>query len=1001
MRACCSIAALSLFVASTASAGTYFVEAESFKSSGGWQVVTGREAREASGLAELSGASGDRAGVAAATVSVKDAGQYRIWVRYASHPKYRGPFRVTALAGERELASGLFDAEFEGRNARDQQTWKSFTAELPEGEVTLRLSKHENQNSSGLARHVDCVLLTMDDDLVPNHLYYGAQTYARVTIGPGYERPMYLHIFADHYHAPWYQHFSIGKQGGALGIAPKKADLLASGDVTPWCNLTPLIYQDSGAMLHVSARHGYTDFASRLRARIEVATAPDEAAIVRTFELDCEPGGFAIYLPPNLLTPENVALCKIDREIAEATGKLADAHPWPTHGKRPERFPFLVSAHIASPLRPSDAEVTAREQKTLDYFGFTHDHHRHVSGLWFMHNDSYCQPDLDKMKSRAATMAADYRKTGADVSQIVFAELMDEPGGQSLEVIAKDQAYLERFRAWLKGLDKTPADLLVADWDAVRLVTQAERDASPGLYYFSQRFRTRALGDFMATQRAILEEAYGRQLPTLVNFSDGAVYTGNFYAQGVDYFELLDAADQNAIWGEDWSNLASTYQCASYNVDLMRAAARERGQTIGHHLIAYAGRKSWDIKLKATSEVARGVKIFNNFCYGPKWATHEGGPYYRSSVWQAKPETWTANAAITREIGAAEDLLIDAMPAPAKVALLYSTSSDAWTLGENLAYGFDRMHTWLALAHEQVPVDVLGERQIAGGSLDGYQVCYLTGPNVSRAAAEKLKAWVRNGGTLWLTAGAAARDEFNRPLNVLDDLLPAKRGECQDMKKHVSSGKYLRLLAAQDEVRWSDKSGDATSEVLSVKQSLKPKAGAEMLARFKDGTAAVVLGPAGTGHVYLLGYLPALGYIKPALVARNALEDRSAKEPGSVSPDEATMLDRSANPWEFPTAIREFILRPVRAANVTPPIRASVPLIDAVYMTHANGIVVPLANYTNRPIPELRLSIAVPDKVARVESAVRGAISFRSAESERVECSLPLESNDFLKLYFK
>jgi len=78
----------------------------------------------------------------------------------------------------------------------------------------------------------------------------------------------------------------------------------------------------------------------------------------------------------------------------------------------------------------------------------------------------------------------------------------------------------------------------------------------------------------MATQRKIAEEAYGGTFPVLANFSDGAVYAGNFYAQGVDYFELLDSPDQNAIWGEDWSNGASTYQCASFNVDLMRAAAR-------------------------------------------------------------------------------------------------------------------------------------------------------------------------------------------------------------------------------------------------------------------------------------------------------------------------------------------------------------------------------------------------------------------------------------------
>src|SRR5262249_22763709 len=150
-------------------------------------------------------------------------------------------------------------------------------------------------------------------------------------------------------------------------------------------------------------------------------------------------------------------------------------------------------------------------------------------------------------------------------------------------------------------------------------------------------------------------------------------------------------------------------------------------------------------------------------CYGPTWASHEGGPYWRTHVWQGKPETWTANAAITREIGGAEDLLLTAMPAPAQVALLYSSSSDVWTVNGNLAYGFDRMHTWLALAHAQMPVDVVSEQHAARGALDSYSVCYLSGPNLTRDAAAKLREWVQRGGTLWLTAGAASRDEYDRP----------------------------------------------------------------------------------------------------------------------------------------------------------------------------------------------------------------------------------------------
>ncbi|MEO6741687.1 MAG: beta-galactosidase trimerization domain-containing protein, partial [Chthoniobacteraceae bacterium] len=898
-------------------AGEVFIEAESFKSFGGWEVASGPVAKSASGLAMLNGAGGKADGIATTTVSIKDAGHYRIWVRYTSHPKWRGPFHVTALSGSREVGDALFDSAFESKSTRDTETWGSFEAELPEGEITLRLSKHENKNCSGTARNVDCLLLTMDDKLVPNHLQYGAQTFVRVTMGDCYEKPAYIHIFADHFRAPWSQHYSLARAGAVAGIAPKKTDLLKSGESTPWCNITPMIYQDSGAMLTVTARHSYAEQAERMRATFEFATAPDERSVVRTIRMDFKPSGTAIFLPPNLLTQENIALLKTAHEIADENGKLADAHTWPTHGRKPERFPLFVTASMGSVQFARDAALTAREQKTLDYFGFTDEHLRRISGAWFAKDGSYCNPDIEKMRAKIGHAAAEFKSGGGDVKKIVFAELMDEPTGQPLEFAATDPAYAEHFRAWLKAMGKSPADLLVKDWDAVKIITGEQRDEFPALHYFSQRFRTRALGDFMAVQRSLAEQAYGGTFPVLVNFSDGAVYAGNFYNQGVDYFELLDAPDQNAIWGEDWSNGASTYQCASYNVDLMRAAARERGQMIGHHLIAHAGRKAWDIKLKATSELARGVKVFNNFCYGPTWATHEGGPYWRTHVWQGKPETWTANAAINREVGAVEDMLLTAMPAPAKVALLYSSASDVWTVGGNLAYGFDRMHTWLALAHAQVPVDVVSEQQVAKGMLTDYSVCYLTGPNLTIAATEKLRRWVQAGGTLWLTAGAASRDEFNRPLHVLDDLLPATRGDVADLQQHASSGRYLALLTAKDEVRWDG----GSAAVLSVKQPLTARASTTTLATFKDNSPAVVRGSAGKGTVYCTGFLPSLAYIKQALDARNSLL-KKVTDGAVLSPDEmkdAALLERTANPWKFPGDIREFILAPVRSANLAKP----------------------------------------------------------------------------------
>ncbi|NUQ64971.1 MAG: hypothetical protein HUU20_21110 [Pirellulales bacterium] len=1026
-----------------APADTVLFEAETMHpSSAGWAATSNDQTQRASRTKTLWGADGPGDAVATATVRLREAGRYRIWVRYLYVAAWRGPFELAIAAGGKPIAAKVFDREAIPGTPDWEYTWQSFDADLPVREVVLSLAKHERKNCVGYVRHVDCLLLTTDHKLVPDHVPYGPQTWVRVTIGEGYDRPVYLHIFADHYRSPWYEHYAVGRGGIVAAVAPPAEQMLRSGDVTPWCNLTPAVYQDSGAALNLSVRHSYLEKAARFRAKLEFGRSPGSPhaqthgtlespaiEVVKTFDIEAQPNGVVVVVPPDLESPQNVARLKRDREIAEETGKTADAFAWPKHGRRPVRLPFLVSANIGGYELPVDAAVSQREQKTLDYFGFNGSHERVLPGAWHVQQDSYCRPDLKLMRERARLDAEAFTKSGRRFEDIAVRMLMDEPTGQPASFAAGDAAYCERFREWLRSKGFQPADLLVAKWDDVRPVAQTDRDKFPALHYFTQLFRTRALGDFMAVQRRILEEAFGRSLPTVVNFSDGAVLHANFSSQGVDYFELLDAGDQNAIWGEDWSNSASTYQCAAFNVALMQAAARKRGQVIGHYLIAHAGRTPWDIKTKAVGETARGVRMWMNFCYGPTWGSHEGGPTWGSHLWCAKPELWTANAEITREIGAVEDWLLTAKRAPAEVALLYSSSSDIWTMWSNLAFGFDRMHTWLALAHSQTPVAIVPEREIE--RLDGCKVCYLSGPNLTRAAAAKLRAWVEAGGALWLTAGAASRDEFNRPVDAIESLLPVDRGELATLEPYQSCGRFLNYLAARDTVTW----GGQNLEVLSVKQPLRPRGvqQANVLATFQDGQPAVVAGLAGKGRVLVLGFLPALSYIKPALAARQSLDDQAEAErraaeraaaaraasggsdqplatsaavsgPNAVRSLAAVdreFLARSYNPWHYPAGIRDRLLTPVRDARVTSSLQCDTPLVDAVELRCDQGILIALANHTLRPIDRLGLRLKSARPVARVESVRRGPVAVEQLEGGAVRLTLPLDATDCIMVSTK
>jgi hypothetical protein len=1008
------VALCSMVLATESVAETVFVEAESFTaSSTGWRVNTNAQARGASALTALNGATGGKDATARAKVAVPADGEYRVWVRHNYNRTRRGPFRLAVSQHGKPVGKKVFDLDVRPKVKDWLYVWDSFDVTLSASECQLVLSKHEDDNCSGYVRNVDCVLLTTDKELVPDHLQYGPQTWVRVTLADIYEKPLQVHIFADHHRAPWYGHWHLSKAGTGPGLRPDSSQLLTSGEQTPWCNITPMLYQDTGAILNISARYTYHEWADRLKARFDFATAPNEGDIVRTMDVDSTPNGLVVVMPPNLVTEENRKRFKRDQEFAEATGRLADSFDWPTIGKKPQQIPFYVSARVGGYGTEVDQSIQDREWKTLDYFGFSNRNKPFIhGGIWRMKNNSFCSPDLDVMQKNAAIHAKEFLKEGHHAKDIVYCMLTDEPTGQPSAFMAKEESYHLAFRAWLKKLGKTPTELGASDWAAIKPVPETLRDELPQLHYWTQRFRTRALGDFMATQREILEQAYGRSLPTLVNFSDGATYQANFYSQGVDYFELLDADSQNAIWSEDWANGASSYQCGAYNVDLMRAAARDRGQTIGHYLIAYANRKPWDIKTKAASETARGVRIWKNFSYGVPWGGHEGGPPWRSHAWYSRPETWRANAEVVREIGGAEDLLVDAAARQADVAILYSSSSDVWTLKKNNATGFNRMHTWMALAHAQVPVDFVGERQVERDGLDGYRVCYLSGPNLTRASASRLREWVEDGGTLFLSAGAATRDEYNKPLGTLTSILPAQREAVKTLQPFLASGSYLHRLTAQDHATVTD----VDMDVLSLKQQLTAQAEATVIGQFQDGTPALVRGDVGKGTIYCAGFLPALDYIRKAELARVAKEEvKEASEPQSAHPappvirtpddivalEPKNRLERSRNPWEFPAAVRNVLLTPVRSADISPVLTCSVPLIDAVPLHAEQGIVIPLSNYTLESLANVEFSLRIDRPVDQIETVHRGRLDFKEASDHQIHFSLPLEASDYVKIYYR
>lgn len=838
--------------------------------------------------------------------------------------------------------------------------------------------------------------------------------YLRITFSERYEHPFYVSLFFDYYQEPWLANYLVTENGLEEGWHPnEKTHRFKGGESTNWIAIKTMIPAQKGARIIVRTFLDPSEPTPFFDGKIDFATRPDDRSIVKSFQRSANPAAIHIRILSNLKSDEALSEILMDQEEAFQRGKIADAFNWPRKGKKPVRFPFFVTTHLDTLLQIGAVaeDVAHRELTTLAYFGFNGSNHatremREICGFsrnnitdyrfWSLKtNQSYLQPEIDRMKQVARALYEQSRTSTP--GKIDYFLLMDEPHGPQVEELLTDPVAAEKFRKWLKSQNVDLPQLLTGvaqphSWEMTKPVGVDEKSEYPALYYYTQKFRTYALGSFIEAQKKVLHETFQDDFPVLVNFSDGVLYYGNFYGQGVDYFELLETTNQNAIWSEDWANISSSYQCSSFNVDLMRAASRRKNAVLGSYLIAHADRKPWDVKLKAISAVARGVKILNNFYYGPTWGAREGG-------WNANPENWQANAEVIREIGDAEDLLLPAKTQKAEVAILYSSSSDIWNLNVNHAYGFNQMHTWMALTHAQIPVDIVSERDVEEDFLESYKVCYFSGTHLTSEAAVKLRQWVEKGGVLVLTAGACERDEFNQPLNEITEILPAQKEEIENLESHLEAGRHLSSLNAQDYVHV----GGTSLEVLSVKQKFKVTGAVDIMGTFKDGSPAIVKGRVGEGAIYLYAFLPALSYIKDALVHRKKIESENSNNPipaPHLPFSDAERIGRSYNPWHFSEPIRSLLVNPVLQAKVKLPLTCSVPLVDAVLMESDNGLVLPLANYTLQPIQSCTFSLKTTQSIARVKSVYHGDLNFYR-DGSLLTFTVPLKETDIIQIFYE
>jgi hypothetical protein len=411
----------------------------------------------------------------------------------------------------------------------------------------------------------------------------------------------------------------------------------------------------------------------------------------------------------------------------------------------------------------------------------------------------------------------------------------------------------EGYRAWLKAKGVSPADLGKKDWAEVKPADLAGKEAGGLNLYQTQLFSNYATAKLFTPLRDAIAKANDekRKNPSLKQpWVFSFALRGNTFNMGghsLDFFDFYRHAD-NAMVYETSNRDPRVWIWDSYLCDVGRILSSREKTEFGVYVKPHRGAPIQ----RALSAASRGARFLYWYTYGPE--------YVKGDSFAESDATLEATARAGAILGRAEDLLFKPTWAVApEVAVVNPRSSELWNKGAAAQPAPYENAKWIytALAHAHIPVDPLDEVMLEKEDLARYKVIYISGTNLTAAAAAKVAAWVKEGGTLYTSGGGLARDEANQPLAAMEPVLGLQgRGPVEHWAKVKSYG-------ATSLETWTEPATkvEIVGKFVPVvgREVLKP-AGAEVVAKFADGGAALTKNSYGKGKAWVAGFYPGLEY---------------------------------------------------------------------------------------------------------------------------------------------
>jgi hypothetical protein len=610
-------------------------------------------------------------------------------------------------------------------------------------------------------------------------------------------------------------------------------------------------------------------------------------------------------------------------------------------------------------------------------------------------------PDAGREQWRKGEQAAierslatpDGRWTYENMAHFVVADEI-----QTLDMRQTDPAKIDGwFRQYLRDRGETDATLGTpidaANWQGKLLYERSlPREAdlpTRRLAYHSGRFaqwwsvrQLRQTSDLVRETFAAAKPPIAMQTETLP--ADHAFFGAweppklGMGALNLDLFEIGRQQAVDIVSAEDWMGLNHMYgpkytwlggQGFGYLTAVLRGGIRERSVALRGLITPSDDRY---LRLKAYSTIGQGSKSIFYWTFGPTYIGTE-------NYWSDLRSMYDGIAKTSRALEQAEPVLFPARTVNDPVAILASVSHDLWHTDDPAVFVETRL-AYAALRHLSIQPDVLGEEEIEAGCLDRHKVLYLAGNCLRRKTAAAIDAWVRKGGVLHLSAGAATRDEFYEPhvpafaaaVYPADaaTALVKEKGHRYNERFDLPTIKPLATAHLQLDGRTVQR------PAIGYRQDLSGRTGdgLQVTGTFADGKPAAMRARHGAGLVLAHGFLPGLA-ASPFTVGQTSLDER-------WDPDGRLV---------FAAALQ--------AADIRPVVAASEPVVEANLLTGPRGSAIVLVNYTYQPIKKLSLRIS-----RDLGHAVTGATSTEGVPVELrrdeagIVLDLPLDWTDIVLL---